>query len=104
MIYEMRTYRMKVGAVAAYLRLVEEEGIAVQTRHLGRLVGYFSSEIGPLNEIVHIWAYADLADREARRAALAADARWQAFLPKIQALIETMESKILRPAPFSPLS
>ena len=104
MIYEMRTYRMKVGSVPAYLKLVEEEGIAVQRGHLGRLVGYFSSEIGSLNEIVHVWAYEDLADRAARRARLAADPRWQEFLPKIQALIETMENKILVPAAFSPLT
>ena len=103
MIYEMRTYRMKVGSVPAYLTLVAEEGIEVQKAHLGELVGYFSSEIGPLNEIVHVWAYADLADRAARRARLAADPRWQEFLPKIQALIETMEHKILLPAAFSPL-
>jgi hypothetical protein len=104
MIYEMRTYRMKVGTVPAYLKLVDQEGIAVQKSHLGQLVGYFFSDIGALNEIVHIWAYADLNDREARRAALLADARWQQFLPKIQALIETMENKILKPASFSPLS
>ena len=103
MIYELRTYRMKIGTVPAYLKLVDEEGIAVQTSHLGTLAGYFFSEIGPLNEIVHIWAYADLNDRDTRRAALAADPRWQVFLPKIQALIETMENKILKPAPFSPL-
>ena len=35
--------------------------------------------------------------------ALAQDARWVAFAPKIQALIEEMENKILKPAPFSPL-
>ena len=103
MIYEMRTYRMKIGTVPAYLKLVDEEGIAVQKSHLGQLVGYFFSEIGALNEIVHLWAYADLNDRDSRRAALAADPRWQVFLPKIQALIETMENKILKPAAFSPL-
>ncbi len=104
MIYEMRTYRMKVGSVPAYLKLVEEDGIAVQKEHLGRLVGYFSSEIGPLNEIVHVWAYADLVDRAERRARLAADPRWRTFLPKIQAFIETMDNKILLPAAFSPLT
>ena len=103
MIYEMRTYRLKVGAVTPYLKLVQEEGIAVQLSHLGQLVGYFSTEIGPLNEIVHIWAYADLNDRAGRRAKLAADPRWREFLPKLQALIDTMESKILVPAEFSPL-
>ncbi len=103
MIYEMRTYRMKVGSVPTYLKLVEEDGIAVQKSHLGQLVGYFSSEIGPLNEIVHIWAYADFADRTERRNRLAADPLWKEFLPKIQALIETMDNKILLPTSFSPM-
>jgi hypothetical protein len=104
MIYELRTYRMKIGTVPTYLKLVDEEGIAVQKSHLGHLIGYFFTEIGPLNEIVHIWAYTDLNDRESRRATLAADKSWQVFLPKIQALIETMENKILKAAPFSPLT
>lgn len=103
MIYEMRTYRLRTGTAPAYVKFVGEEGIAIQKGHLGHLVGYFVSEIGPLNEIVHIWAYADLADRETRRAALAADPRWQDFLPKIQTLIEVMENKILKPTSFSPL-
>lgn len=104
MIYEMRTYRLRTGTVPSYLRLVEEEGIAIQKEHLGRLIGYFSSEIGPLNEIVHVWAYAGLDDRDRRRNALAADPRWQTFLPKIQALIEVMENKIMKPTAFSPLA
>ena len=103
MIYEMRTYRMKVGSVAAYLKIVGDEGIEVQKGHLGMLIGYFSSDIGPLNEIVHVWAYEDLVDRERRRAALAADPLWQAVLAKIVPLIKTMENKILLPAAFSPL-
>ena len=103
MFYEMRTYRLKTGTVPAYVKLVAEEGIALQKSHLVQLVGYFTSEIGPLNEIVHIWAYASLDDRAARRARLNAAPAWLAFLPKIQALIETMENKILLPTAFSPL-
>ena len=104
MLYEMRTYRLKTGAVPAYLKIVGDEGIDLQKSHLGQLVGYFFSEIGPLNEIVHVWAYASLDDREARRAALAADTRWQAVLAKIVPLIDTMDNKILKGAPFSPLA
>jgi hypothetical protein len=103
MIYEIRTYRLKTGSVPAYLKHVNDEGIAIQSAHLGHLIGYFFSEIGPLNQIVHIWAYQDLMDREVRRKALMEDARWREFLPKIQPLIEEMESKIMRPAEFSPL-
>jgi hypothetical protein len=104
MLYEMRTYRLKTGTVLDYVKLVAEQGIAIQKTHLGQLVGYFTSEIGPLNEIVHIWAYQSLDDRAVRRAALAADPAWQGFLPRIQALIEVMENKILLPTSFSPLN
>ena len=103
MLYEMRTYRLQTGALPAYLRIVGDEGIEIQKGHLGHLVGYFYSEIGPLNEIVHVWAYAGLDERETRRAALAADPLWQAILAKIMPLIETMENKILKATSFSPL-
>lgn len=103
MIVEQRTYRVKAGAVRHYLRTYEHEGgLELQKKYLGRLVGYFSTEIGPLNEIVHLWAYDDLNDREQRRAALSADPKWQEYAPKIFQYIETQESKILKPAPFSP--
>lgn len=94
---------MKNGGTPEYLRVVGEIGIAIQKKHLGHLIGYFSSEIGPINEIVHIWGYATLDDRQTRRAQLAADSEWQAFLPKIRDLIVTAESKIMSPASFSPL-
>lgn len=103
MFVEIRTYRLKNGAIPEYLKVVGEQGIAIQKKHLGTLVGYFSSEIGPINEIVHIWSFASLDDRQARRASLAADADWQAFLPRIRDLIVTAENKIMSPAAFSPL-
>lgn len=103
MFVEIRTYRLKNGSVPEYLKVVGEIGIAIQKKHLGNLVGYFSSEIGPINEIVHIWSFASLDDRQARRARLAADPEWQAFLPKIRDLIVTADNKIMTPAAFSPL-
>jgi hypothetical protein len=102
MIVEQRTYRVKAGTVRDYLRTYEAEGLPLQRKHLGRLVGYFFTDIGPLNEIVHLWAYDSLDDRAARRSALSADPAWVAYAPKIFAYIETQESKILVPAPFSP--
>lgn len=102
MFIEIRTYRLSNGSIPAYLAAVSE-GIAIQRRHLGTLVGYYSSEIGPINQVVHIWAFASLDDREARRARLNADPEWQAFLPRIRDLIEVAETKIMKPAPFSPL-
>lgn len=103
MYYEIRTYTLRNGGIPEYLKVVGEEGIAIQKRHLGHLVGYFHSEIGHVNEIVHIWAYPSLDERHERRARLAKDPQWQAFLPKIRDLIVTADNKIMLPAAFSPL-
>jgi len=104
MIYEQRVYRLKNGTLNEYLRLIGDEGIAIQRRHLGNLIGYFFTEIGPLNEITHIWSFEDYEDRNKRRAQLAADPEWIAFLPKIAGLIEEGSNKFLKPSAFSPLA
>ena len=75
----------------------------IQTRILGRLIGYFHTEIGELNQVVHLWGYESLAERERRRALLAADPEWQDYLKNSPDIIVKMESRILIPAPFSPI-
>jgi hypothetical protein len=103
MIVEMRTYTCKPGGVADYMRIYEKEGFPVQGRILGNLVGWYYTELGPLNQIVHMWGYQDFADRAKRRAELAANKDWQAVLAKLRDLIVTQENKILMPAPWSPV-
>lgn len=103
MIVEERIYRIRNGCMGRYLQLVREEGLAIQQPILGGLVGYFTSDIGPLSQVTHWWAYADLQDRARRRQQLANDSRWQAFLPKLSENIEQAENRILVPTDFSPL-
>lgn len=69
-------------------------------RILGRMVGYYTTDSGPLNQIVHMWAYTDLAEREARRAQLMEDPAWLAYVAKMMPLLQSQESKFLKPAPF----
>jgi hypothetical protein len=100
MYVEMRTYTLHPAKVADYLKLYETEGMAIQKAILGRMVGYYSTELGPLNQVVHMWAYADLNERAERRARLAADPGWRAYVAKMLPLLVTQESKILNPASF----
>ncbi len=101
MIVDHRTYTLRPGTIKDYVELYRKEGLPVQSRHLGQPLGwYVSMDIGPLNQIVHLWAYEDLADRARRRAALQADPAWQAFIAKGAEMIVQMENKILHPAPF----
>ena len=102
MIVEQRTYTLHPGTVPEYLRHYQAEGLAIQRSILGNMVGYFYTEIGPLNQIVHMWAYQDLADRGRRRATLQADPEWRAYTAKVRPFLMSQETKILIPAPFSP--
>lgn len=101
MIVEMRTYVLHPGQQGTFLGLMEREGIAIERRILGQMLGFYTSEIGTLNQIVHLWGYQDFDDRAQRRAKLAADPGWQGFVPKVLPLIRDMENRILQPAPFA---
>jgi hypothetical protein len=102
MIFEHRTYTLAHGTMAEYLKRYETYALPVQKKHLGRLLGFFVSEIGPLNQVVHIWVYDSLADREERRAALELDPDWHAFKKINKGSFVAQEVKILVGAPFCP--
>ncbi|WP_394831468.1 NIPSNAP family protein [Pendulispora rubella] len=103
MVYELRTYDVKPGLLDDYLRLFNEVGMPVR-KNYGTLVGFWSSEFGALNRVVHIWQYESLDHRAVLRAALMKDPIWSGeFLPRALPMLERMESTVLHPTSFSPL-
>jgi len=99
-IVDKRTYMAVPGKLGEFYKIYEAEGMATQTRHLGRCLGFYQSEIGAQHQIVHFWAYKDVADRERRRTTMAADPAWQAYLGKSAHLFTHQENEILKPVPF----
>ncbi len=97
---DFRLYTFKHGKLAEFFKLYKEEGWPVQSKTLGNCVGYYQSDIGGLNQILHLWAYKDAADRAARRATLGADPAWKAYLTKASPLLQRMENTLLVNAPF----
>jgi hypothetical protein len=100
MYVEERIYRLKIGAVPEYCRIYEELGMKPQLRHLPHMVGYYFTEVGGLNMMVHLWAYDSLDQREKCRAAMYADPDWQKYLDASRPLMETQETRIMKVAPF----
>jgi hypothetical protein len=95
MLYEMRTYTFAAGGAAEFERGFGE---ALEYRNkYSQLGGFWRTELGPLNEVVHIWPYEDLNQRSEARAASRTDAHWP---PKHDAEVLRQESEILVPAPF----
>ena len=83
MVHEMRTYTIKVGKLQEYLHLFEEVGLPIISKY-SQLVGFWYTEIGELNQIVHIWAYDSLDVRQERRSALYQDQEWvEGFIPLV---------------------
>ena len=103
MIVEERDYHVFTGRLNEVVAMYENEGIALQQKYLGRLIGAFTTDVGALSTYTSLWRYDSYAEREERRARLQADERWQAFLAKIQPLIHTQQNRILIPTSFSPL-
>jgi len=103
MIIDHRTYTIQHGRSGEYLALFEKTGLPVQLKHLGDLVGYFMTAVGPLNEVVHLWRYTDYADMETRRAARDADPAWTEYKKLSAGMLVKQENKIIKPVSFSPM-
>jgi hypothetical protein len=103
MIYEMRTYDVKPGMLNTYLKLFNDVGMPERKPH-NNLVGFWFTEFGELNQVVHIWQYDSLAHRAQLRAELMQNPKWATdFLPIAMPMLDRMSSVILTPAAFSPL-
>ncbi|RDD96952.1 NIPSNAP family protein [Paracoccus pantotrophus] len=100
MFVDMRTYTLYNGNQAKFLKLYEEEGMEVQLRILGHMVGYYHTDIGPLNQIVHMWGYQSMDERWEKRKALQASPEWTAYAVQMRPLVQQIENRILVPAPF----
>jgi hypothetical protein len=101
---EQRTYTFRPGTLARWLKKYETDGLPLQKKHLGRPLGFFTTEFGNLHQVVLMWAFDSLDDRDRRRAAMNADPAWQKYMGEIweMAAIEAQENRILRPTSFSP--
>ncbi|MBV8715636.1 MAG: NIPSNAP family protein [Chloroflexi bacterium] len=94
MLYEIRTYTLKPGSVPEYEKRFAE---AVETRtKYSPMYGMWHTEIGPLNQMVHIWAYDSLQQRFEARAAAGRDSSGN-WPPKTSDLVVSQESDIMLP-------
>jgi hypothetical protein len=97
MIYEIRTYDL----VPHTLPEVEKRfGEAYEKRKaISPLAAFFHTEIGPLNQIIHIWPYKDLEERGRLRAEAVKSGVWP---PKTAEFIVRQQSEIFVPLSLSP--
>lgn len=104
MIYELREYAVKPGKLAEAVQLSGEVGRNIRGDDYGKLEGYWTTEIGPLNRLVSLWSFESVAERARLRGALGEHQRWRReFIERLHPLLVAQESRILGPAlPLKP--
>jgi hypothetical protein len=104
MINELRTYTVQPGKVNEYLRLSGEVGRKIRGDRYGKQEGFWFSEFGTLNQLVHLWTYESLAERERLRGELAKNEGWtKEYLPQVRPFLLSQENKFLSPVvPLTP--
>lgn len=103
-LYELRTYTLYVGKMAEAVKLYGELGYPALEKggQSKKLVGYFQSDVGTINQLVHLWKFDDDADRRRHWASVFSNADFMAFAGKLRPLIMTQEVKLLTAAPWGP--
>ena len=78
----------------------------IRRDNYGKLEGCWQTEIGPLNQVMHLWSYRDLNQRAHLRAELSKNPRWDAeYIPLIRPNLIRQEVRLLNGvrAPTAPV-
>ncbi len=97
MIYEFRTYTLQPRTLPEFMKRWTD---ALEPRlKLSKLAAFWYTEIGPLNQVIHVWPYENVLERSKIRAEAVKMGIWP---PKTAEFITDMKSEILEPLPYSP--
>ena len=94
MIYEMRTYSIQPGKVAAWEASFAEAYNSGRGK-FSKLGGLWHTELGPLNQVIHIWPYESLQHRADVRAAASKELVGKWPPPASAELVVTQETDIM---------
>jgi len=95
MLIEHRTYTTRTEATHAFVTAYRDEGLPLQLPIFGAPLAFLTTEVGPLEQVLLIWRFADFADRKAKRVAIAALPEWTAFLGRAAPMVRHHESRLM---------
>ena len=101
MIVEMRTYVIKPMMLKKFIAIYNNDIRETHVNILGNQIGFFYTEYGDLNNVIHLYGYTNHEDRDMRRAKLSENKDFLNYLDKVKDLIVNMKNEILIPTEFS---
>ncbi|MCJ1255763.1 hypothetical protein MMC24_003580 [Lignoscripta atroalba] len=101
-LFELRSYTLHPGNLLEW-ETHWRKGLKAR-REVMEGVGAWFVQIGDLNTVHHLWQFADLEERKARREMSWGVEGWGETVHKTVPLIQAMKSRILIPMPWSPVA
>jgi len=93
-VFELRIYKCKPKYFADFLNITNQK-FHLRTQ-VSKLVGYWVTEIGGINEVVHIWEYDNLKHRQQVRLFLGKNEEWKtSYLSQIKHMWDSQENNLL---------
>lgn len=105
MIQELRIYTARPGGAPELARNSGTVARDIRGDKYGKLEGYWLTEIGALNQVMHLWSYTDLNERARLRAELSRNERWsKEYLPLVRGGLVRQDIRLMNPiiAPRQP--
>lgn len=96
-LFELRRYDVRTGQGDRFLELMLA-AIPIRQKYSSNF-GVWQSLSGRREQVLHLWGYRDLGERNAVRARLKDDAEWVAYTQTILPMLEKLNSIILTPLP-----
>ncbi|CEL07824.1 Putative NIPSNAP family protein [Aspergillus calidoustus] len=100
-LFELRSYTLHPGNLLEW-ETHWRRGLKAR-REVMEGVGAWFVQIGDLNTVHHLWQFANLEERKIRREQSWGIEGWAETVHKTVPLIQTMQSRILIPMPWSPV-
>jgi hypothetical protein len=104
MILEHRAYTMQAGNLERFYETQVERGFDVISPVLDRLIGYFSTVTGPLEQVVHLYAFDSLEDWRDRLHGLYGIPELEPYFKKVRPIMLAQENHVLLPSPIPKLT
>jgi len=102
-IYDFRMYTLKPGTTPDYMAAVKELALPIRRKYGVKLAGWYYSDVGELNQVVHIWAFRDHAHMVEAKAKIAQDPEWTGkYVPRVLPLIQAQKTYLMLSPDFAP--
>ncbi len=92
---DRRIYTIALRKMSEFLDVFDRLAMPILLQTLGNPIGIYISHIGPLNQVVHLWAYKDLTDYQERCHRRDTHPDFPAYLQASGHLIVAQENRLL---------